>query len=74
MEGLSTSNTEEEIRVLFKDYGEINSVNMLNYRADLAGKCFVEFTDADMANKAMQALGESGISHNDDTFKVSLAR
>ena len=50
MEGLSTANTEEEIRILFKDYGEITQVNMLNYRADLTGKCFVEFADAEMAS------------------------
>ena len=74
MEGLSTANTEEEIRVLFKDYGEITQVNMLNYRSDLTGKCFVEFADAEMASKCSEALAESGITHNDATFRVSLAR
>ena len=59
--------------MLFKDYGEINSVNMLNFRADLSGKCFVEFVDADMASKAVAAVNGS-VTHNDATFKVSLAR
>ena len=46
---------------------------MLNFRADLSGKCFVEFVDADMASKAVAAVNGS-VTHNDATFKVSLAR
>ena len=74
VDGLDTNVSEEEIRTLFKDHGEINLVNMLNYRSDLSGKCFVEFTDADAAVKAAAALKDSGVDLNGQNFKVSLAR
>ena len=62
------------MRELFKDYGEINTVNMLNYRSDLSGKCFIEFSDVESANKAADALKESGIEFNGENLKVNMAR
>ena len=73
VDGISTAHTEEEMRVLFKEHGEINNVNMLNYREDLSGKCFIEYTDSVMAEKAVEAL-KDGLEHNGATLKVTLAR
>ena len=45
--------TQDDMEKLFGEYGHIISTRLLNRRPDLPGKCFLEFEEKDMAQKAI---------------------
>ena len=46
--------TREDMEELFKEYGDIISTRLLNRRPELPGKCFLEFSDKEMAQNAIK--------------------
>ncbi|MEM6455593.1 MAG: RNA-binding protein [Acidobacteriota bacterium] len=65
--------TEDEVRELFAEYGEIHSVSLINDRETgrPRGFGFVELEDDD-ADNAMQAL--DGARHNGRVLRINEAR
>ena len=70
---VSKDSTEDSLRSAFEQYGEIHSINVLNYRDDLEGKAFVEFVDIEGAKSAVEAT-ESGLEIDGEALGVDFAR
>ena len=70
---LSFGATEEQVSELFEQYGEVESVAMINDRntGRFRGFCFVEMEDS-AADAAIEALNESKLDGR--TLKVNEAR
>ena len=60
---LNFDTTEHEVNELFSEFGNVESVAMINDRdtGRFRGFCFVEMSDAD-ADKAIQALDGSAVA------------
>lgn len=58
---LSYSTTEDDLRALFEEYGEVTSVAIIKdkFSGQSKGFAFVEMAKDQEANTAMQALNES---------------
>ena len=71
---LSYNVTEEELRGIFSEYGEVSSVNIITdkYSGQSKGFGFVEMPDNSEADKAIKAL--NGTSVKDRAIKVNQAR
>ena len=63
---LSFQATEEEVREMFSQYGEVHSVNIINDRVTgkPRGFCFVEMDNADSAMKELNGKTLSGRALN----------
>lgn len=66
--------TESEIRDLFEEYGEVESVNLISDKESgrPRGFGFVEMADDDEADEAIEAL--DGLEHQGRNLKVNEAR
>ena len=66
--------TENEIRDLFEEYGEVESVNLISDKETgrPRGFGFVEMADDDEADEAIEAL--DGLEHPGRNLKVNEAR
>lgn len=66
--------TEHEVRELFEEYGEVESVNLITDRETgrPRGFGFVEMADDDEADEAIEAL--DGADHQGRNLKVNEAR
>ncbi len=71
---LSYDTTEDTIRTLFSEYGEIESANLITdrYTGRSRGFAFVEFTTQEAADAAMEAL--SGRSVDGREIRVDKAK
>ncbi|MBD3421082.1 MAG: RNA-binding protein [Chitinivibrionales bacterium] len=71
---LSYDVTEDEVRELFAQHGEIDSVKMINDRdtGRPKGFCFVEMPQDEQADSAIEALNESEVKGR--PIKVNKAR
>ena len=71
---LSYETTDETLRTLFAEYGEVEAVNLITdrYTGRSRGFAFVEMADEAAANEAMSAL--SGKSVDDRELRVDRAK
>ena len=71
---LSYSMTEDELRNVFEEYGEVSSVNIITdkYTGKTKGFGFVEMSDNAQADEAIKALNEAEIKGRN--IKVNQAR
>jgi RNA recognition motif-containing protein len=71
---LSYNVTEEELRDIFSEYGEVSSVNIITdkYSGQSKGFGFVEMPRQSEAEAAIKALNESSVKGRD--IKVNQAR
>ena len=71
---LAFSTTEDELRAVFKQHGEVESVNVITDRETgrSRGFAFVEMEDASAADDAMRALDGSDLGGR--TLKVNEAK
>ena len=73
---LSYSVTEEELRDLFSEYGEVSSVNIITdkYSGQSKGFGFVEMPSNSEADRAIKALNESSVKGRDITVNQARPR
>lgn len=71
---LSYSMTDDELRNVFEEYGEVSSVNIITdkYTGKSKGFGFVEMSDNAQADEAIKALNEAEIKGRN--IKVNQAR
>ncbi|MBO1225241.1 MAG: RNA-binding protein [Candidatus Scalindua sediminis] len=71
---LSFNATEEELRKLFSEHGDVSSVSIIKdkYTAKSRGFAFVEMADQSEAESAIQALNDKKVGDRD--IKVNQAR
>ncbi len=71
---LSYSMTEDELRNVFEEYGEVSSVNIITdkYTGKSKGFGFVEMSENGQADEAIKALNEAEIKGRN--IKVNQAR
>ncbi len=60
---LPFSTTEEQLRQMFEGFGEVASVNIIKdkYSGESKGFGFVEMSDQDAANSAIQGLSDNEV-------------
>jgi len=71
---MSYDTTEDDLRQAFEQYGEVSSVNIITdkYTGDPRGFAFVEMSNDDEANKAIEAMNRQEFGGR--TLNVSEAR
>jgi cold-inducible RNA-binding protein len=71
---LSYSTTEEDLRILFAQYGGVATIELIKDRqtGNSKGFAFVEMTSQSESNKAISSL--NGSSLDDREIKVSVAK
>ena len=71
---LSTKTTDESLRTLFQEYGEVDSAKVITDRETGRSKCFgfVEMSDDTNANEAISDL--DGVDFEGSTIVVKQAR
>jgi RNA recognition motif-containing protein len=73
---LPFSCTEDELRNAFEEYGEVSSVNVIKDRETgrPRGFAFVEMTDSNSANQAIEALNLSNMDGRNITVNEAKPR
>ena len=68
--------SEDELKEIFESYGEVNSVRIITdkFTGRSKGFGFVEMTDSEAANKAIQELNESEVKGRTIRVNESIER